>query len=131
MLVIAGVDSSGGAGLTRDLQAIGDLGGVALCAVTAVTAQTDQELRAVHVVPPRLLRAQIAAALDTRRVGAIKIGMLATAGQRRGGARQPAAARARAAGARSGAGILLRRPRSSTRRGNDCCAARCCRARLS
>jgi hydroxymethylpyrimidine/phosphomethylpyrimidine kinase len=78
VLVIAGVDSSGGAGLMRDLQAIGDLGGVALCAVTALTVQTDQELRAVHVVPPRLLRAQIAAALDTRRVGAIKIGMLAT-----------------------------------------------------
>lgn len=78
MLVIAGVDSSGGAGLTRDVQAIRDCGGVALCAVTAVTAQTDAQLRAVHAVPPRLVRAQIAAALDTRRIGAVKIGMLAT-----------------------------------------------------
>jgi hydroxymethylpyrimidine/phosphomethylpyrimidine kinase len=77
VLVIAGVDSSGGAGLTRDVQAIRDCGGRALCAVTAVTAQTDTQLRAVHVVPPRLVRAQIAAALDTRRIGAVKIGMLA------------------------------------------------------
>jgi hydroxymethylpyrimidine/phosphomethylpyrimidine kinase len=78
VLVIAGVDSSGGAGLTRDVQAIRECGGVALCAVTAVTAQTDAQLRAVHALPPRLVRAQIAAALDTRRVGAVKIGMLAT-----------------------------------------------------
>jgi hydroxymethylpyrimidine/phosphomethylpyrimidine kinase len=78
VLLIAGVDSSGGAGLTRDAQAVRDCGGVALCAVTAVTAQTDAQLRAVHVVPPRLLRAQIVAALDTRRIGAVKIGMLAT-----------------------------------------------------
>jgi hydroxymethylpyrimidine/phosphomethylpyrimidine kinase len=78
VLVIAGVDSSGGAGLTRDVQAIRDCGGVALCAVTAVTAQTDAQLRAVHAVPPRLVRAQITAAFDTRRIGAVKIGMLAT-----------------------------------------------------
>jgi hydroxymethylpyrimidine/phosphomethylpyrimidine kinase len=78
VLVIAGVDSSGGAGLSRDVQAIRDCGGVVLCAVTAVTAQTDTQLRAVHAVPPQLVRAQIAAALDTRRIGAVKIGMLAT-----------------------------------------------------
>lgn len=78
VLVIAGVDSSGGAGLTRDVQAIRECGGVALCAVTAVTAQTDAELRAVLPVPARLVRAQILAALETRRIGAVKIGMLAT-----------------------------------------------------
>jgi hydroxymethylpyrimidine/phosphomethylpyrimidine kinase len=50
----------------------------ALCAVTAVTAQTDGELRAVHPIPPELVRAQIAAALATSTIGAIKIGMLAT-----------------------------------------------------
>ncbi len=49
-----------------------------LCAVTAVTAQTDTQVRALHVVPPQLVRAQIAAALATRRIGAVKIGMLAT-----------------------------------------------------
>jgi hydroxymethylpyrimidine/phosphomethylpyrimidine kinase len=78
VLVIAGVDSSGGAGLTRDVQAIRDCGGVAVCAVTAVTAQTDAQLRAVHVLPAALLRAQLSAALETRRIGAVKIGMLAT-----------------------------------------------------
>jgi hydroxymethylpyrimidine/phosphomethylpyrimidine kinase len=78
VLVIAGVDSSGGAGLTRDVESIRECGGIVLCAVTAVTAQTDRRVSAVHVVPPRLVRAQIAAALATRRIGAVKIGMLAT-----------------------------------------------------
>ena len=75
VLVIAGSDSSGGAGLVRDVRTLTRLGSHALCAVTAVTAQSDSEVRAV---PPDLVRAQIAAAFATRRVGAIKIGMLGT-----------------------------------------------------
>src|SRR5262249_52494715 len=46
--------------------------------VTAVTAQSDAQLSAMHVLPAELVRAQMAAALATRRADAIKIGMLAT-----------------------------------------------------
>jgi hydroxymethylpyrimidine/phosphomethylpyrimidine kinase len=50
----------------------------ALCVVTAVTAQSDHKVTAVHHVPPEVIRAQIAAALATRHINAIKIGMLGT-----------------------------------------------------
>lgn len=78
VLAIGATDSSGGAGLTRDVQVLGDFAVDALCAVTAVTAQSDARVAAIHPVPPELVRAQIAAALATRPVGAIKIGVLAT-----------------------------------------------------
>jgi hydroxymethylpyrimidine/phosphomethylpyrimidine kinase len=78
VLVIAGSDSSGGAGLTRDVRTLTRLETRALCVVTAVTAQSDTHLAAVHVVPATLVRAQMTAAFATRRVEAIKIGMLAT-----------------------------------------------------
>ena len=76
VLVIAATDSSGGAGLTRDVRVLSDFSVDALCVVTAVTAQSDKKVTAVHHVPPEVIRAQIAAALVTRQVGAIKIGML-------------------------------------------------------
>jgi hydroxymethylpyrimidine/phosphomethylpyrimidine kinase len=78
VLLIGGVDSSGGAGLTRDARTLARFATEALCAVTAVTAQSDAEVTAVHHVPPDIVRAQIAAAFDTRRVAAIKLGMLGT-----------------------------------------------------
>jgi hydroxymethylpyrimidine/phosphomethylpyrimidine kinase len=78
VLVIAATDSSGGAGLTRDVRVLTDFAVDALCVVTAVTAQSDKKVSAVHHVPPDVIRAQIAAALATREVGAIKIGMLGT-----------------------------------------------------
>lgn len=76
VLVIAGSDSSGGAGIARDLRVLSDLGLEAACAITAVTAQTDGEVATVHHVPPEIVRAQILTALDGAAVGAIKIGML-------------------------------------------------------
>lgn len=78
VLVIAGSDSSGGAGITRDIKVLADLGCEALCAVTAVTAQTHSHLVSVHHVPPEVVRAQISAALESTAIGAIKIGMLGT-----------------------------------------------------
>jgi hydroxymethylpyrimidine/phosphomethylpyrimidine kinase len=78
VLVIAGTDPTGGAGLTRDVTTLAHFGVEALCAVTAVTVQSDSRLSATHAVPPDMLAAQIAAALATRRVGAVKIGMLGT-----------------------------------------------------
>lgn len=76
VLVIAGSDSSGGAGLIRDVQVLDALGVDALCAITAVTAQSDSEVFAVQLLSPGHVRAQISAALSTRSIGAIKIGML-------------------------------------------------------
>ena len=79
VLVIAGSDSSGGAGIARDLTVLADLGIDALCAITAVTAQTHGHVVSVHHVPPEIVRTQIRAALDSSDLGAIKIGMLGTA----------------------------------------------------
>jgi hydroxymethylpyrimidine/phosphomethylpyrimidine kinase len=78
VLVIAGSDSSGGAGAVRDLKVLADLGVDALCAVSAVTAQTHDEVASIHHVPPNIVSAQIRAALASTSVGAIKIGMLGT-----------------------------------------------------
>ena len=78
VLVIAGSDSSGGAGLTRDVETLANLRVGALCALTAVTAQSDAAVTAVEVLPAAIVRAQIEAAFASGRVDAVKIGMLAT-----------------------------------------------------
>lgn len=78
VLVIAGSDSSGGAGIVRDLNVLADLDLEALCAITAVTAQTHAHVVSVHHVPPEIVRTQIRAALESSVIGAIKIGMLGT-----------------------------------------------------
>ena len=79
VLVIAGSDSSGGAGVTRDVRTLTQLGIQARCVLTAVTAQSDVRLYAAQVMPPELVRAQLAAACASGRIDALKIGMLATA----------------------------------------------------
>ncbi len=79
VLVIAGSDSSGGAGIVRDLKVLADLGVEALCTISAVTAQTHGHLVSVHHVPPEIIRTQIRAAFESTLVDAIKIGMLGTA----------------------------------------------------
>jgi hydroxymethylpyrimidine/phosphomethylpyrimidine kinase len=78
VLVIAGSDSSGGAGLTRDVETLAHFRIGALCALTAVTAQSDEAVTAVEVLPAEIVRAQIDAAFATLRVAAVKIGMLGT-----------------------------------------------------
>jgi hydroxymethylpyrimidine/phosphomethylpyrimidine kinase len=78
VLVIAGSDSSGGAGIVRDLRALADFGVEALCAITAVTAQTHEHVLSIHHVPQEIVRAQIHSALESRTIAAIKIGMLGT-----------------------------------------------------
>jgi hydroxymethylpyrimidine/phosphomethylpyrimidine kinase len=78
VLVIAGTDSSGGAGLTRDAQTLSRFGVEARCVVTAVTAQTDSAVIATLHIAPDLVRHQLTAALQTGGIGAIKIGMVAT-----------------------------------------------------
>lgn len=79
VLLIAGVDSSGGAGLIRDVATLTRLGVRAQCAVTAVTAQTDAEVREQLLLPAALVRAQIETALAAHRPAAVKVGMLGNA----------------------------------------------------
>ncbi|WP_278921085.1 bifunctional hydroxymethylpyrimidine kinase/phosphomethylpyrimidine kinase [Pseudophaeobacter profundi] len=81
VLVIAGTDSSGGAGLSRDTAMATTLGCEVVPVVTAVTVQTNQALQAIHPVPPQIISAQIRAAFDDKRTAprAVKIGMIGSA----------------------------------------------------
>jgi hydroxymethylpyrimidine/phosphomethylpyrimidine kinase len=79
LLIIAGSDSSAGAGLQADLKTAQAFGVYAQTAVTAVTAQDTNTVHAIHLLPPDLVRAQITAALNDIGADAIKIGMLGSA----------------------------------------------------
>jgi hydroxymethylpyrimidine/phosphomethylpyrimidine kinase len=79
VLVIAGSDSSGGAGIARDVRVLTECGVDALCAITAVTAQTNAKTGSIQHVPAGLVSEQIATAFATRPISAIKVGMLGTA----------------------------------------------------
>ena len=77
--MIAGSDSSAGAGIQADLKTAQAFGVYAQTVITAVTAQDTRGVQAVHAMPPDLVRAQIAAALSDIGADAIKIGMLGNA----------------------------------------------------
>ncbi len=79
VLVIAGSDSGGGAGLQADVRTCAAHGVFPTTAVTAVTAQNTQGVAAVHVVPLAMVGAQIDAVLADFAVQATKTGMLASA----------------------------------------------------
>jgi hydroxymethylpyrimidine/phosphomethylpyrimidine kinase len=76
ILVIAGTDSSGGAGLSRDMAVATELGFAVKPVVTAVTAQSNDAVRRVELIDADLVKAQIAAALEDDAPAAVKIGML-------------------------------------------------------
>ena len=76
VLVIAGSDSSGGAGVQADIKTITMLGGYAMTAITAITAQNTLGVTAVEVLSPQLVAAQIDACLSDIGADAVKIGML-------------------------------------------------------
>ena len=78
VLVIGGSDSSGGAGISRDLQALHDMNVRGVAVVTAVTAQTNTSVRSINLIPQGAIRDQIETALSSNRIHAIKIGMLGT-----------------------------------------------------
>lgn len=80
VLTIAGSDSGGGAGIQADQRTIRAIGGHALTAVTAVTAQDTRRIIAWKPVPDTLIRAQVCSALAGYVVSAIKTGLLPGAG---------------------------------------------------
>lgn len=78
-LAIAGSDSGGGAGIQADLKTFAAHDVHGLSAITALTAQHTRGVTAVHVPPVAFLRAQIDACFDDFDIGAVKLGMLASA----------------------------------------------------
>ncbi|RWJ99432.1 hydroxymethylpyrimidine/phosphomethylpyrimidine kinase [Mesorhizobium sp.] len=79
VLVVGGSDSSGGAGIARDIETISSIGLRTCLAVTAVTVQTHGAVKDILRLQPGLVADQMRAALQANEVAAIKIGMLATA----------------------------------------------------
>ena len=76
LLIVAGSDSSGGAGLQADIKTAMLCGAYAMTAVTAVTVQNTQGVSAVHGIPPEIIAAQIDAVMQDIDADAVKTGML-------------------------------------------------------
>jgi len=79
ILIIAGSDSGGGAGIQADIKTVTMLGGHAMTAVTAVTAQNSLGVTDVQLLPAESVRAQIDACVSDLGVDAVKIGMIGSA----------------------------------------------------
>ncbi|RUW73222.1 MAG: hydroxymethylpyrimidine/phosphomethylpyrimidine kinase [Mesorhizobium sp.] len=79
VLIVAGSDSSGGAGIARDIEIVSAFGLRSCLAVTAVTVQTHSAVERIEQMPPELIAAQMRAAFAANTVAAVKIGMLGTA----------------------------------------------------
>jgi hydroxymethylpyrimidine/phosphomethylpyrimidine kinase len=79
ILIIAGSDSGGGAGIQADIKTVTMLGGFAMTAITAVTAQNTLGVQAVHPIPTEIVIAQIDAVVSDIGVDAVKIGMIGSA----------------------------------------------------
>ncbi len=79
VLVVAGSDSGGGAGIQADIKSITALGGFAMTAVTALTAQNTLTVASVHKPPPDFVAEQIRVTLEDLGCDAVKTGMMADA----------------------------------------------------
>jgi hydroxymethylpyrimidine/phosphomethylpyrimidine kinase len=79
VLSIAGSDSAGGAGIQADIKVITCLGGYAMTAVTAVTAQDTRQVAGIHVIPPEFVAQQIELCISDIGLDAVKTGMLSGA----------------------------------------------------
>ena len=78
-LTIAGSDSSGGAGIQADLKTFAAHQVYGASVIVALTAQNTQGVSAIHAVPRDFVAKQMDAVFEDLDVGAVKIGMLATA----------------------------------------------------
>ena len=78
VLIIAGSDSGGGAGIQADIKTCSAFGAYAMTAITAVTAQNTLGVQAVEMMPPVIVKAQIEACLADIGADVVKIGMLGT-----------------------------------------------------
>jgi hydroxymethylpyrimidine/phosphomethylpyrimidine kinase len=76
VLILAGSDSGGGAGVQADIKTVTALGGFAATAITAVTVQNTLGVTGVHPIPPEVVEAQARAVLDDIGADALKTGML-------------------------------------------------------
>jgi hydroxymethylpyrimidine/phosphomethylpyrimidine kinase len=76
VLIIAGSDSGGGAGIQADIKTVTVLGAFAATAITALTAQNTLGVHGILQVPPDFIRQQIAVVMDDIGADVIKIGML-------------------------------------------------------
>jgi hydroxymethylpyrimidine/phosphomethylpyrimidine kinase len=79
ILIIAGSDSGGGAGIQADIRTVTMLGGHAMTAITAITAQNTLGVQAVHPVPTDVVVAQMESVTSDIGVDAVKIGMIGSA----------------------------------------------------
>lgn len=79
ILIIAGSDSGGGAGIQADIKTVAMLGGHPMTAVTAITAQNTLGVASVHPVPAEMILAQMDAVIADIGVDAVKIGMIGSA----------------------------------------------------
>jgi len=78
VLIVAGSDSGGGAGIQADLKTVMALGGYGTTAITALTAQNTLGVQGVMPVPPDFVRLQMRSVLDDIGADAVKTGMLGT-----------------------------------------------------
>jgi len=76
VLIIAGSDSGGGAGIQADIKAVTCLNGFAMTAITALTAQNTQGVTAIHDVPADFIKEQIRVVLNDLGADCLKTGML-------------------------------------------------------
>jgi hydroxymethylpyrimidine/phosphomethylpyrimidine kinase len=79
ILIIAGSDSGGGAGIQADIKTVTMLGGHPMTAITAITAQNTLGVQGVHPVPTDMVIAQIASVASDIGIDAVKIGMIGSA----------------------------------------------------
>ncbi|MEH6701751.1 bifunctional hydroxymethylpyrimidine kinase/phosphomethylpyrimidine kinase [Parasphingorhabdus sp.] len=79
ILSIAGSDSGGGAGIQADIKTITMLGGHAMTAITAITAQNTLGVQSVHQIPTAMILDQIESVVSDIGIDAVKIGMIGSA----------------------------------------------------
>ncbi|WP_297499824.1 bifunctional hydroxymethylpyrimidine kinase/phosphomethylpyrimidine kinase [Thermococcus sp.] len=76
VLIIAGLDTGGGAGLKADVETVSALGEHTLPVITSVTYQNPSEVRGYHTLPPEVVREELRAVKESFKIGAVKIGMI-------------------------------------------------------